>query len=144
MLIRTDCPVPLQSTLRPSKRSKIVSYTTILSWKKWYPGDQRTRFKSHITWPPIPWSVNSFLQYISSTFGYVHLKWYILYSLKGQRRFMSWALKNKWLILRPYNSRFLLTTTSFIPSWIMMNETGVSSHKGRYSGHFLANISRDN
>ena len=24
----------------------------------------------------------------------------------------------------------------------MMNEMGVSSHKGRYSGHFLVNISR--
>ena len=105
---------------------------------------ERTRFKSHITWPPIPWSINSFLQYKSSTFGYVHLKWYILHSFKGQRRFMSWALKNNWLILRPYNSDFLLTTTSFIPSWIMMNGMGVSSHKGRYSGHFLVNISHDN
>ena len=35
--------------------------------------NERTRFKSHITWSPIPWSVNSLLQYKSSTFGYVHL-----------------------------------------------------------------------
>ena len=106
--------------------------------------NQRTSFKSHITWPPIPWSVNSFLQYKSSTFGIVQHNWYILHSFKGQRRFMPWALKNNWLILRPYNSDFLLKTTSFIPSWIIMNEMGVSSHKGRYSGHFLVNISRDN
>ena len=60
---------------------------------------------------------------------------YIFNSFKGKRRFMSWALMNNRLILRPYNSDFLWTTTSFIPSWIIMYEMGVFSHKGRYSGH---------
>ena len=105
---------------------------------------RKDEFQEPYHLPPIPWSVNSFRQYKSSTFGYVPLKWYILHSFKGQRRLMSWALKNNWLILRPYNSDFLLTTTSFNPSWIMMNEMGVSSHKGRYSKHFPVNISRDN
>ena len=67
----------------------------------------------------IPWSVNSFLQHKSSTFGNVHLKWYILHRFKGQRRLMSWALTKNRLILRPYNSDFLLTTTS-----VMNNDEG--------------------
>ena len=48
---------------------------------------------------------------------------------------MLLALTKNQSILRPYNSDFLLTTTSFIPSSIMMNEMGMSSHKGSYSGH---------
>ena len=91
---------------------------------------QRTVWNSNINSPLIPWSVNPFLQYKSSIFGNFHLKWYILHSFKGWRRFMLWALTKNRSILRPYNSDFLLTTTSFIPSWIIMNEMGVSSHKG--------------
>ena len=83
----------------------------------------------------IPWFVNPSLQYKSSIFGNVNLKWYISRSFKGQRRFLLWALTKTRSILRPYNSDFLLTTTCFILSWIMMNEMGVSSHKGKYSGH---------
>ena len=96
---------------------------------------QRTMWNSNINSPLIPWSVNLFLRYKSSIFCNVHLKWYISHSFKGWRRFMLWALTKIRSILRPYNLSFLLTTTSFIPSWIMMNEMGVSSHKGKYSGH---------
>ena len=53
---------------------------------------------------------------------------------------MSWALKNNRFIHRAYHSDFLLTTTSFIPLIIMMNEIGVSSYEGRYSG--LLRLSR--
>ena len=65
------------------------------------------------TIPPIPWSVNPFLQYKSSIFGNVNcLMMYIFHIC----RFMSRALSKNRLILRPYNSNFLLTTTSIIPS----------------------------
>ena len=57
---------------------------------------------------------------------------------------MSWALNINRLILIPYNSDFLLTTTSFIPSWIMINEMGVSSHKGFEAFSFRPYILRDN
>ena len=59
---------------------------------------------------PFTWSVNSFLKHKFATFGNVHLKWYILYRFKGQRRLMSWALTKNQLIPGPYNSAFLLTT----------------------------------
>ena len=91
---------------------------------------QRTMWNSNSNSPLIPWSVNLFLRYKSSIFCNVHLKWYISHSFKGWRRFMLWALTKIWSILRPYISDFLLTTTSFNPSWIIMNEMGVSSHKG--------------
>ena len=45
--------------------------------------------------------------------------------------FMSWAQTENRLIFRPCDSDFLLTTTSFIPSWIMINEMDVSW----FSGH---------
>ena len=96
---------------------------------------ERTEWNNNINSPLIPWSVNPFLQYKSSSFGNVQLKWYISHNFKGLRRFMLWTLTKNRSILRPYNSDFLLTTTCFIPSWIMMNEMGVSSHKGKYSGH---------
>ena len=96
---------------------------------------QRTEWNSNINWPPILWSVNPILHYKSSIFGLVHLKWYISHCFEGLRRFMLWALTKNWSIFRPYNSDFLLATTSFITSWIMMKEMCMSSHKGKYSGH---------
>ena len=97
--------------------------------------------------PLIPWSVNLFLRYKSSIFCNVHLKWYISHSFKGWRRFMLWELTKIRSILRPYISDFLLTTTSFNPSWIIMNEMGVSSHKGSIqviqAWNVLVYISRD-
>ena len=54
----------------------------------WYSKKYRLRkrrgCKSYSTCPlPIPWSVNSFLQHKSSTFGNGHRKWNILHSFKG-------------------------------------------------------------
>ena len=60
--------------------------------------------------------------------------------------FMKWVLPKNRLILRSYNAYFLLKTTSFIPSWIMMNEMGASLHKGsphlRITWHIFAIIFR--
>ena len=97
----------------------------------------RTVWNSNVYWPPIPWSVNPFLHYKSTIFGNVHLKGY-----SGVLCCEHWWKVDRFLDLL-INSDFLLTTTSFIPSWIMMDEMGVSSHQGRYLGHFLVNISRD-
>ena len=109
--------------------------------------EQRTMWNSNSNSPLIPWSVNLFLRYKSSIFCNVHLKWYISHSFKGWRRFMLWALTKIRSILRPYISDFLLTTTSFNPSWIIMNEMGVSSHKGSIqviqAWNFVVYISRD-
>ena len=96
---------------------------------------ERTLWNSNINSPLIPWSVNPYLLYKYSIFGKVHLKWYISHSFKGYSRFMLWGLTKNQSSLRPYYSDFLLTTTCFIPSWMMMNEMGVSSHKEKYSGH---------
>ena len=58
---------------------------------------------------------------------------------------MLWALTKNRSILRPYNFDFLLTTTRFTSSWILMNEMGVSAHKGiQVTWSFLVYISRDN
>ena len=45
--------------------------------------NKRTGSKSYIFRTPIPWSVNSFLQYQSATSCNVYLKWYILHNSKG-------------------------------------------------------------
>ena len=100
---------------------------------------QRTVWNSNINSPLIPWSVNPFLQYKSSIFGNFHLKWYILHSFKGWRRFMLWALTKNRSILRPFNSDFLLTTTFFMKS----NErNGCVFTQTKYSGHSGLKISR--
>ena len=103
----------------------------IFAYLQAHGGHWRTMWNSNINSPLIPWSVNPFLQFKSSIFGNVHLKWYISRSFKGLRRFMLWPLTKNRSIPRPYNSDFLLTTTCFIPSWIMMNEMCVSSHNGK-------------
>ena len=96
---------------------------------------KRTIWNSNSNSPLIPWSLNLFLQYKSSIFCNVHLKWYISHSFKGWRPFMLWALTKIRSILGPYISDFLLTTTSFNPSWIIMNEMGCVFTQRKYSGH---------
>ena len=87
---------------------------------------QRTGWKSYFTWPSIPWSVNSYTS---------NLQFLVVLTLNDIYCIILALTKKPRLNLRPYNSDFLLTTTSFIPSLIMLNEMGVSSHKEKYSGH---------
>ena len=65
----------------------------------------------------------------------LHFDWLIDWLSGDLRPVENISINKNWSILGPYNSYFLLTTTCFIPSWIMMNGMRVSSHNGKYSGH---------
>ena len=108
---------------------------------------QRTEWNSNINSPFIPWSVNPgtyilvyrslvnpFLQYKSPIFGDVYFKWLVHIVLKVKGVFCCEHGRKIDRFLDPIIS-ILYWQRSFIPSWIMMNEMGVSSNKGKYSSH---------